>query len=266
MTFQPVVPTGGLAGWRFLQATLERQSEAFENSNEVKSDAAYFAENIGEATSAEALVSDRRLLSVALTAFGLQDDLDNKYFIRKVLEEGTDADDALANRLSDTRYREFSDAFGFGSIPRIRFPGFAEDVIDKFEDRSFEVAVGEQNESFRFGLNLERELPGIAADDTSTDAKWYTVMGNAALRSVFETAFGLPSQFGQIDLEQQLEVFKDYAERRFGSSEVDQFTDPEKLDELVQLYFVQEQLSQGQTASGSSVALTLLQSSQSFWQ
>ena len=214
----------------------------------------------------EALVADRQLLSVALAAFGLEDDINNKYFIRKVLEEGTDADDALANRLADKRYREFSEAFGFGSIPKFRFPGFAEDVIAKFEDRSFEIAVGEQNESFRFGLNLERELPEIAAKDSSTDAKWFTVMGNPALRSVFQTAFGLPHQFGQVDLDQQLEVFKDYAEQRFGSSEISQFTDPEKLDELVQLYFLQEQISQSQAANASSVALTLLQSAQPFWQ
>ena len=40
---------------------------------------------------------------MALGAFGLQDDINNRYFIRKILEEGTTNEDALANRFSDTR-------------------------------------------------------------------------------------------------------------------------------------------------------------------
>ncbi len=259
MTYQPVVPTSGLAGWRFLQATLERQTEAFENSNVIKSDRAYFSEKIGSISNAEELVADRRLLSVALGAFGLEDDINNKYFITKVLEEGTTADDALANKLSDTRYKAFSEAFGFGWIPQTSEAGFADKITDLYETRSFEVAVGEQNETFRFGLNLERELPEIAASDSTVNSKWYSVMGNSALKEVFQTAFGLPAEFGSVDLDQQLEVFKDYAQRRFGTSEVDQFAEPEKMEELLQLYFLQEQIAQT-SASSASVALTLLQS------
>ena len=40
--------------------------------------------------SAADLVADRRLLKVALGAFGLEGEIDKKAFIRKVLEEGTD--------------------------------------------------------------------------------------------------------------------------------------------------------------------------------
>ena len=101
--FQPLVPTGGLAGWRFLQRTYDTQFEAFNQSVSLQRDTDYFRENIGQVTTAEALVSDRRLLSVALGAFGLQDDVDNRYFIRKVLEEGSVNEDALAVRFADRR-------------------------------------------------------------------------------------------------------------------------------------------------------------------
>lgn len=259
MTYQPVVPSSGLAGWRFLQATLERQTEAFENSSKIKSDTAYFAENIGAVTNAEDLIADRRLLTIALGAFGLEEDVNNKYFIQKVLEDGTSADDALANKLSDKRYKAFSEAFGFGDTPQVATTGFAAEIIDSYERRSFEVAVGEQNETFRFGLNLERELPDIAASDTTENAKWYSVLGNSTLREVFQVAFGLPDEFGQVDIDQQLEVFKDHAYRRFGAAEIEQFAEPEKLEELLQLYFLQDQVSQTSTSSGS-IALTLLQS------
>ena len=86
-------------------------------------DTDYFAAKIGEIDSAEQLVSDRRLLSVALGAFGLHADIDNKYFIRKVLEDGVLKEDALANRLTDERYKSLTKAFGFGdfSVPAPNF-------------------------------------------------------------------------------------------------------------------------------------------------
>ena len=112
--FQPVIPTSGLAGWNFLQRTYDTQIQTFSESPLQSRSVDYFRENIGEVASASDLVSDRRLLEVALGAFGLQDDIDNRYFVQKMLEEGTSSPDALANRFSDRRYSDFAEAFGFG--------------------------------------------------------------------------------------------------------------------------------------------------------
>ena len=94
MTFQPVVPAGGVAGWRFLQRTYDTQLQTFSaspvNDREIK----YFLDNISNVKSAEELVSDRRLLQVALGAFGLEDDINNRYFVQKILSDGTRSDDA----------------------------------------------------------------------------------------------------------------------------------------------------------------------------
>ena len=79
--FQPVIPVSGLAGWRFLQRTYDSQFETFSKGAVLQRDAEYFRENIGQVRTAEDLTSDRRLLNVALSAFGLQDDINNRYFI-----------------------------------------------------------------------------------------------------------------------------------------------------------------------------------------
>lgn len=260
MSFQPVVLAGGLSGWQLLQSTLSRQEEVYQSSATIKSSTDYFKDNIAAVKTAEDLTSDRRLLEVALGAFGLQDDINNTYFIQKVLSEGTSKDDSLANKLSDKRYAAFADAFSFDTLVRTGYPGFADEIIEGYERRSFEVAVGEQNESFRFGLNLQRELPEISNRDSSNDAKWFSIMGNPALREVFQTAFGLPSEFGQIDIDQQLDVFKDYAERRLGSSDVADFADTAKMQEITQLYLLQDQIKQTNASGSASIALTLLQS------
>ena len=262
MAFQPVVPMGGLVGWRFLTRTLDRQTDAFEASSGLQRDTAYFAEKIGTIDTAEQLVLDRRLLNVALGAFGLQDDIDNRHFVRRILEDGTISEDALANRMADERYKAFSKAFGFGdfTVPRTKLSDFPGEIIALYEQRSFEVAVGDQDENLRLALNAKRELAKAAADIGTGDTKWFRVMGNAPLRQVFETAFGLPSSFGQLDLDQQLETFRDKATKQLKNGEISQFSDEAAVERLVQLFLVQAQLAETQSSSAGIVALTLLQS------
>lgn len=259
--FQPVIPIGGLGGWRFLQETYDSQFKAFTESVQIQRDSEYFREKIGDITTAEEFVKDRRLMTVALGAFGLENDVDNKYFIRKILEEGTTNDDSLANRFADTRYAELSEAFGFGpgEIPRTLFPSFPDRIIDKFEAASFEIAAGEQNGSMRIALYAQRELGDLAADDVSNNAKWFSIMAEPPLRNLFETALNLPSSFGQIDIDQQLEVFKKRAAKEFGTDDVSQFTDPEKVEDLITKFMVRDQIKQfNNSVSSQSIALTLL--------
>lgn len=261
MSFQPIVPFGGFVGWQFLQRTMETQREAFDASPMRQTEIEYFRENIGAVSSPEDLVNDRRLRAVALGAFGLDDDIDNNAFIAKVLEEGVADPESLANRLSDSRYRDFSEAFGFGNglPPNTIRPSFGDDIAAAYLERRFEAGVGQSDPSLRLALELERELPEIAARTESDDTKWLTIMGNRPLREVFETAFGLPDSFGALDIDRQLSEFKDRAERLLGVSDFSDFSDPDKQDELLRLYLVRAQLqgSAGSTAVGSP-ALTLL--------
>lgn len=259
--FQPVIPLGGLGGWRFLQQTYDSQFKAFSQNAQLQRDSDYFRENIGKVETAEQLVADRRLLTVALGAFGLQDDINSKYFIRKILEEGTTNDDALANKFTDPRYKEMSQAFGFGpgEYLKVGESVFAEAIIDRFEAIEFEVAAGQQNESMRLALYAEREMGVLAVEDMSNDAKWFTMMGEAPLRQIFETALNLPKAFGQVNIDQQLGVFKARAKKVFGSDDLTIFKDPEKVQELITKFIVRDQIAQFNSSfSSNSIALTLL--------
>lgn len=263
MSFQPVIPFGGFAGWRFLGRTLEVQKTAFDQAPQMARDIDYFSENIGKVTSAEALVADRRLLGVALGAFGLDSDIDNRFFIRKVLEDGTLESDALANRLADKSYLKLSKAFGFGDFdtPNTQLSDFPGKIIEAYKTRQFEIAVGDQNDDMRLALNVQRELGELAQTDAGNDTKWYSVMGSEPLRQVFETALGLPSSFATLDIDHQLDVFRDKAGRVFGDGEIGQFSDPEKMDELVRLFLARSEINGiSASLSSGSIALSLLQS------
>ena len=261
MTFQPIVPFGGYTGWLFLQRTLEQQQTAFENSAAVTRQTDYFRENINAIETAEDLVADRRLREVALGAFGLDDDINNNFFIEKILSDGTFSEDALANRLADPRYKAFSEAFGFGDFgtPLTATPTFSEDIIERFQARQFERAVGEVNNDLRLALNLNVALDDITSSVSGSDARWFALLGSPPLRQVVQTALGLPSQIAAIDLDQQLTAFKDRAEAVLGTNDVGAFLEPETQEKLIRLFLVRSESSAAVGFSSGSIALTLLQ-------
>lgn len=263
MTFQPIVPIGGYIGWNFLQRTLPAQQESFQAAPEITRDVAHVRAELGNVVSAEELVGDRQLLKVALGAYGLQDDLNNKAFIQQILEGGTEDSSALANRLADKRYYAFAEAFGFGDggIPAPQQPDFAEQLIDDYYTRSFEIAVGDVNNDMRLAFTLEREITELAASASTEDTKWFTLMGNPPLRQVFETALGLPDGFGTLDIDQQLEVFQDRLFSATGSSDISQFTDADSRADMVQLFLLRSEIRNGPSANTPGMAaLTILSS------
>ena len=265
MTFIPAIAFGGFAGWTVLKRTQERQTAVLASTVEFKRDEDHFRANIGKINTAEQLVADRRLLKVALGAFGLDGDINNKFFIRKVLEDGTLDVGALANRLADKQYQKMSSTFGFGdfAVPATKISDFPDKIIAAYKTRQFELAVGTQNDDLRLALNTTRELSGIATRaGSSEDARWFSVLGNAPLRRVFEKALALPASLGALDLDRQLATFKAKAGVVFGDNSITQFSDPAKVEGLVRRFLLRSESDAfaSQNSAGSS-ALQMLQQS-----
>jgi hypothetical protein len=261
VTFDPVLPLGGLPGWVLLNRTLERQTELFNASPEIVRDTDYFEQNIGAVQTADDLVSDRRLLRVALGAFGLQEDIDSRAFIRKVLEEGTARDDAFANRLTDDRYKKLADAFGFadGTVPRTQDPGFGATITAQFRRQSFEIAVGDQDDALRLALNAQRGFAEIVADDASETTRWLRILGDPPLRRVFEVALGLPESFAQLDLDRQLTEIRARADRQLDIASLSDLSDATLQEAMIRRFLIRDQLGDINALSSQSIALTLLQ-------
>ncbi|MEO0859509.1 MAG: DUF1217 domain-containing protein [Pseudomonadota bacterium] len=260
MTFQPFVPTGGLAGWRFLQNTLDTQKTAFERSPVLERDLDYFRENIADVKTADDLVKDFRLLSVALGAFGLSEDINSKYLIKQVLEGGTLEPDALANRLADRRYADLSKAFGFGDfpVPNTVLSDFPDRIAARYKDQAFEVALGQSDNTMRLALSARRELTTIAEDSTSNRTKWFSIMGTPPLRAVMEGALNLPTSFATLELDRQLEVFQERALSNFGTDQVNELVEEDTLNRVLDRYTAVAGLSGTGGSSVTSPALILL--------
>ncbi len=262
MSFQPVLPVTGYSGWRFLTRTADAQQVAFANSQPVQRATDYFRANIANVRTASDLVNDRQLLSVALGAFGLDDDINNRAFIQKVLEDGTQAQDALANRLADNRYADFSRAFGFGDspIPRTLIASFPDEIVDRFESQQFARAIGEQNNDLRLATNVKSGVADIIARNTTNNGRWFSAMGNAPLRQVFQTALGLPDSIAGIDIDKQREIFQERARSSLGTDDLAEIATPELQEKLIRLFLIRSEANSFSATTAGSTALTLLQS------
>ena len=259
MSYQPVLPSGGYTGWKFLQRTLPQQQEAHRKSAPVQRLTDHFRANIAKAKTAADLVNDRRLLQVALGAFGLKDDLNSKAFIQRVLEGGTLKPDGLANRMADKRYKAMAQEFGYGDLgARTGVSGFADRIIARYEARAFQEAVGETDGTMRLALNIDGAIKDIAARTSNANAQWFSMMGEAPLRQVFQTALGLPQSFGALDVDRQLATYKERSQAAFGTDKLSDLADPARQEKLVRLFLLRSD-TEATSSSPGALMLQLLQ-------
>ena len=256
MTFYPAIPLGGYLGWKVFDNSAARQFEVFKDTPAVVRDVDYFRENVADATTAEKLVNDRRLLTVALGAYGLGEEINKKAFIQKILEDGTEFGDSFANRLSDPRWRQFAKDFGYGNFtgPRVGIESFREQAANNYLERAFEARVGEVNTDMRLAMNFRREIARIAEGANVETAGWFQIMGQSPLRIVMEGALGLPSSIGSADIDKQKELFERKADQFFGGKSPAVFKDPVKIEDALRRFFLYSEIQNGPTASTPGVA------------
>jgi hypothetical protein len=213
MSFTPVVLGSGLGAWRFLKATQESQQAAFDRAPVLKRDTEYFARTIGNIESAAEFVQDRRLMRVALGAFGLEDKIDAKELIRRVIEEGTEDEEALANRLGDGRYVALAEALRFETRlqPKTQEPGFGTEMIARYREAvldRMEAGLAETGDSdSAYGASVRAEVArNIEAETAFFRANIGTVedaqglVGSPRLYTFTLLAFGLEDRAGSTGL------------------------------------------------------------------
>lgn len=259
MTFLAAVPLGGIAGWRFLGRTLQAQETLLSGTPVHARALEDFRARMPGVKTAEALVSDRRLLGVALGAFGLDADINNRFMLRRMISEGVDSPGTLANRLADSRYRQMVATLrldqGSGQGPG---PDGIEAMAAAYVARQFEAAVGVQDEGLRLALNARRELPRIAEEQTTERGRWFLVLANPPLRRVVETALGLPRAFGALDLDRQVDEIRRSMQRNFGSGEISGLAEPARLERLVERFLLRDGLTSGPSSGTRGFAALAL--------
>jgi hypothetical protein len=235
-----------LAGWQVMNKTAAAEKARFVKQPEVAREIEYFKANIGKIETPADLVKDRRLLAVALEAFGLGGDVNAQGRVRKVLEEGTIDPKALANKLIDPRYKEMSGAFAFDMLgnQRLKDKEFVQSVIDRYQTAKFEAEVGEDNDALRNAMYFKRKIGGVT--------NWYNVLADKALFAVVKTGLGLPDDFSKIDVDRQADILE-------SKVKLATFKDPAKLDQFATRYLAVNSALESQNTI-TSPALQILSS------
>ncbi|MEM7069156.1 MAG: DUF1217 domain-containing protein [Pseudomonadota bacterium] len=192
-----------LTTYRLFAANSERTLQRISSDPIVSRETEYYKENIGKIESAEELIEDTRLLNYALKAYGLEEMSYAKALLRKLLEGGTDERDALANQLTDPRYKEFVEDFNFAryGAATTSFDRTQTGVVDRFYQLEMESEAGNDNVGARLAIYFERKASGISSA--------LEILGDRALLQVAQTALGLPQQMSFASIERQEEFIKE---------------------------------------------------------
>ncbi len=180
-----------------IQNNLVRYQKMTADQPVVKTATAYYQANIGKVTSISQLVGNYRLLSYALNAYGLGDQINNKALITKVLEEGTSSPRALANTLPNANWKAFAKAFNFSAIGGAS-PNSSTSVATTTSDyveQTLEGNQGQSNPGVQLALYFARVAPTI------TDS--LQILADSNLTQVVQTIFNLPVGTSSSELSQQ---------------------------------------------------------------
>ena len=229
-----------------IENNLARYQKMIASEPTVKTATDYYAANIGKVTSISDLVGNYRLLSYALTAYGLGDQVNNKALVTKVLEGGVTSSKALANTLSNPNWAKFAKAFDFvdndaGSISTSSAVSTTE---ANYNETKLESQEGQQDVGVQLALYFQRVAPTIKSS--------YNVLGDENLLEAFQTIFGVTlNSYGSIDTNASI------VSKLMPMSDL---TNPTKLKSLTERFTAQYTLLYGPGGQDSSSALTVTSS------
>ena len=231
--------TSTTASYLSIANNLSRYQSATEANPTVKSDTAYYLANIGKVKSIADFVNNYRLLSYALTAFGLGSETNAKGLVTKVLEGGVSSSKSLANTLTDPSFTAFATAFDFagkGVAAVTASAAATTGTIAKYVEQTLETTQGQSNEGVQLALYFARVAPTV----TST----YGLLADSSLLKVVQTAYGLqPSASIDIDTE---------ATALGRIINVADLKNPTKLQQLIERFAANYDLQGNNASSGAS--------------
>jgi hypothetical protein len=183
----------------------------------------YYLSRIGDIKSVDDFMADSRIYNFALKAHGLEDMAYAKAFIRKVLTEGIDSNEAFANQLSDSRYASLVKSLNFAAYgtAATAFDSAQKGVVDRFQRQTLEIEAGEENMGVRLALYFERMAPTIKSG--------MEILADDALSEVVRTTFQMPNEIIGADIDRQAKFIEDVVD-------IEDFQDPAKVGKFLERF------------------------------
>ncbi|HYA74704.1 MAG TPA: DUF1217 domain-containing protein [Roseiarcus sp.] len=167
---------------------LSRYQTMTADQGAVKTASKYYAANIGKVTSIKDFVGNFRLLSYALDAYGLGNEVNSTALVTQVLEGGVSNPKSLANTLSNPNWAKFAAAFNFvgKGAASASTASAIKTTTNDYVEQQLETDQGQQDPGVQLALYFQRVAPTVSSA--------YGIMGDVNLLDVVQTIFGLPPE------------------------------------------------------------------------
>ncbi len=227
------------AAYLAVSNNLARQQAATAAQGDVKTATDYYLANIGKVKTVDQFVNNYQLFSYAMKAFGLGDMTYAKGLMTKVLNGGVASSSALANTLSDPRYKAFATAFNFAAdgADTTTSAAATTGTTAQYVEQALEDNEAKTNQGVSNALYFSRH----AASITSV----YGLLADPTMLNVVETAYGISSTLGESDIDTQAALLTKVVP-------IDDLKDPAKVATLLTHYTAQYDVS---TSAGASDVL-----------
>ena len=202
-----------------MQKSLDRKAAEPVVAREVE----YYLANIENVKSVDEFLGNHRLYAFAMKAFGLEDMIYAKAFMRKALTEGVEDGSSFANRLQDERYKEFVSTFNFArdGEATTTFERARQGTADKYIRQVLESDVGAEDQGVRLALYFERKAANIGNP--------YDILADTALLQVVRTALSIPEAASGGDIDAQAAMIE-------SRLDISSLKDPEALGRFLKRF------------------------------
>ncbi len=207
---------------------------------DVARDIAAFKSAVAKAKTPADLLANTQARTVLLTANGLGDQAGYTALSTKALLSDTNDPKSLANKLSDTRWKDVAKTYDFANqgLAVLQKQSTIDSVANGYAQVKWESGLDKQTP----GLSVALDFRSRASTITSVDQ----ILGDTNLRKAVTTALGIPEQIAFQPLEAQEHAI---------SSRIDisQFKNPAFVEQFTQRYLIQAgQAAATNNASASS--------------
>lgn len=205
-----------------------------------KIESEYYNAAIDTIQTVDELLKDRRLVTYALRAFGVEEAGLSDEVLRQVLTSDLFDPKSFVNTQNDTRLRDLAAAFNFGTDGKVAraLIGQAQErddlarTQDLYLRQTMEQRAGEENPGVRLALYFQRKAASI---DSA-----FSILADKALLEVVLTALGLPDTVTQADIDLQAKMITQRID-------IADFKDPEKLERFLTRFTTLYDLNNPQT-------------------
>ncbi len=234
--------TSSFLWYKLADSQTEAHMKMFEAQPTTARDIEKFKSEIVNVKSVDDLMKNRTLLSVTLSAFQLESELDKYAFVEKMLSEDPEDDDSLVNKLVEPRWTKLSKAmYGLNQDPDFFLnEANVNAILEGYKTNEFEKFEGQNAEGIREAMYFKRlagdveEVPQILADKS--------------LMQVVRVGLGLPESFLSLDYEQQ-------KARLIKEVDIEDFKDPEKIDKMVERFLIMTEINNTDPTANPLISL-----------